>query len=299
MVYVVLISIIALMALSVQVRLAVLHPLKTLGYAGMDTYCYIHDRQYDIYNGGDLCAYTAHFGGGKTLSLTQYVVMLYERYNNKRVYDRKRKKWVLQKVLILSNVELIGVEYFEKLESLKQIVECANRNKEIDEKNDTRTCVIVLLDEASSELNSRSFKSNIDANFLNALITSRHYHMSFYYSTQKFHLCDKLLRDVTQTVIWCDKHWRFLVQHYFVADEMEYATNPTLVQPYRRTGFFVTNKHYNSYDTLATVERLERSTTNGDMMSEAEILAMRGNFYGDNDNIMNPSRKLRRQRKRA
>lgn len=297
---IILIAIIVFMCyLRVEVRLALLHPISTLKYLVIDPILYIHDRTYDRYDGGQLNCYDAHFGGGKTLSVTHYVRILYERYNNKRIYDRQRKKWVLQKMLILSNVELKGVEYFEKLESLKQVVECAQRNKEIDEKNDTRTCVIVLLDEASSELNSRNFKTNIDANFLNTLITSRHFHMSLYYTSQKFKLVDALLRSVTQRVIWCDKRWRFMVQHFYDADEMEYATNPEMVKPFRRKGFFITNKDFGNYDTLATVERLDRDTKNGDMLSEAEILALRGDFYGDNDSVSKPSKKLRRLRKQA
>ena len=160
----------------------------------------------------------------------------------------------------------------------------------------TRTCVIVLLDEASSELNSRNFKTNIDANFLNTLITSRHFNMSLYYTSQKFKLVDALLRSVTQRVIWCEKHWRFITHYFYDADEMEYASNPTMLQPIAKRGFFITNDDYNSYDTLATVERLKKDTDSGEMMSEAEILAMRGNLNPDNDQISKPSRKWRKRR---
>lgn len=297
MIYLVIIGIIMLCFISVRVRLAVLHPVKFIKYLVIDTVNYFRYKQYDVYKAGMLNCYFAHFGGGKTLSVVHYVRLLYERYHNKRVYDRQRKKWVTQKMLILSNVHLKGVPY-EELCSLSQIVMCAWRNKKIDEDMNTRTCVLVLLDEASSELNSRNFKSNIDANFLNTLITSRHFNMSLYYTSQKFKLVDALLRSVTQTCIWCDKHWRFMIQHYYDADEMEYATNPTLVQPLVRTGFFICNSDYDSYDTLATVERLDKDTKNGDMLSAEEILALRGEMYGNNENVAKPSRKLKRNRKR-
>lgn len=299
MIFIIIAVVIMALILRVEARLILLHPISTLKYIIVDPILYIHDRKYDRYDGGQLNCYDAHFGGGKTLSATHYVRFLYDRYNNKKIYDRIKKKWVLQKVLVLSNVELKGIGYFEKLESLKQIVECAKRNKEIDEENGTRTCVIVLLDEASSELNSRNFKTNIDPNFLNTLITSRHFHMSLYYTSQKFKLVDALLRSVTQRVVWCDKRWRFMVQHFYDADEMEYATNPELVKPFRRKGFFITNKDFDNYDTLATVERLERDTRNGDMLTSEEILALRGDLYGDNDSITAPSKKLRKMRKRA
>lgn len=282
---------------SIPFRLAVLHPFKTVRYALEDSYFYFKDRAYDKYDGGMLNCYFAHFGGGKTLSVTHYVTKLFYRYNNKRIYDRKANKWVTQKVHIISNVHLNHVPY-EELCSLSQVVCCAYRNKKIDKDNATRTIVLVLLDEASSQMNSRSFKTNIDPEFLNTLITSRHFNMSLFYTSQKFKLVDALLRSVTQRTIWCDKHWRFMVQHFYDADEMEYASNPTLVKPLIRTGFFVTNKDYSAYDTLATVDKLKKAVDAGEMMSEQEILAMRGVMNPDNEQVSKPSRRLRKARKR-
>lgn len=283
--------------LCVPFRIAVHNPIKTIHYAIIDPINYFRYKEYNKFKAGMLNCYDAHFGGGKTLSVVHYVRLLYMMYHNKEFYDRQRKRWVTQKILVLSNVELKGVPH-ESLCSLSQVVMCAWRNKKIDEEMGTRTCVIVLLDEASSELNSRNFKTNIDANFLNTLITSRHFNMCLYYTSQKFKLVDALLRSVTQTVIWCDKRWRFMVQYFYDADEVEYATNPTMVKPLKRTGFFITDKDFNTYDTLATVERLDKDTKNGDMLSESEILALRGDFYADNDQVSRPSRRLKKQRKR-
>lgn len=280
----------------VPLRLMVLHPIKTMKYCLKDTYYYFKHKKYNQYDGGLLNCYFAHFGGGKTLSVTQYVIALFKRYNNKPVWNSETKKFDLQKVHIISNVHLNGVPY-EELVSLSQVVCCAWHNKKLDKENGTRTVVLVLLDEASSQLNSRNFKTNIDADFLNTLITSRHFHMSLLYTSQKFKLVDALLRSVTQRCIWCQKIWRFMVQYYYDADEMEYATNPTLVKPYRRTGFFITDKNYNAYDTLATVEHLKKSVDAGEMMTEEEILTMRGNINPDIE-MVNPSRKLAKRIKK-
>lgn len=281
---------------SVGFRIAVLHPFKTCFYAVKDMYQFFHYRKYDLYEGGKLNCYFAHFGGGKTLSLTEYVCHLFKRYNNKKVWDRESKSWVLQKVHIISNVHLTDIPY-EPLTSLSQIVCCAWKNKKIDKEQKTRTIVLVLLDEASAQLNSREFKTNINADFLNSLITSRHFNMSFFYSSQKFKLVDALLRSVTQRCIWCDKVWRFMVQYYYDADEMEYTSNPTMVKPIRRTGFFIKDSDYNRYDTFATVEQLKKAVDKNDMMSDAEIIALRGLNNPDNDNVT-PSRKLKRLRKK-
>lgn len=281
---------------SVCFRLFLLHPFATVKYAVKDIYYYFKYKTYNRYDGGLLNCYFAHFGGGKTLSVVQYVCYLFQRYNNKKVWDKGQKKYVTQKIHIISNVHLNGVPY-ESLVSLSQIVCCAWRNKELDKQERTRTVVIVLLDEASSQLNSREFKTNINADFLNTLITSRHFHMSFMYTSQKFKLVDALLRSVTQRCISCHKVWRFMVQEYFDADEMEYSPNPTIMQPYRRTGFFVKDKNYNAYDTLATVEQLKKSVDKGDMMSDKEILEMRGAMNPDTDAVT-PNRKFMRRQKK-
>lgn len=280
---------------SVPVRIMCLHPFKVVRYAVFDLYRYFHDRKKYIYDGGILNAYCAHFGGGKTLSLVEYVVYLFYRYNNRTVYDRKRGRWVLQKVNIISNVHLNGVPY-QPLYGLSQIVECARYNASIDEKEGTRTVTLVILDEASSEMNSRSFKDNIDPTFLNTLITCRHYHMSMFYSSQKFHLTDKLLRSVTQHVVWCNKCWRFMIQYFYSADEVENVVDVRLVKPLKRWGFLIEDKIYNAYDTLACVEKLQKKVSEGDMLSESEILELRGEI-NPNVDMVTPSRKLKKRLK--
>lgn len=279
-------------------RLVVLHPVGVIFYAVKDTVLYFFRKNFNRYDGGLLNCYFAHFGGGKTLSMTHFIIRLYKHYNNKKVWDRGRKKYVLQKVHIISNVHLNGVPY-EELVSLSQVVCCAWKNKKIDEEHNTRTVVIVALDEASSQLNSRNFKSNIDPDFLNTLITSRHFHMSLFYTSQKFKLVDALLRSVTQRAIWCRKTWRFLIQYVYSADELELASDPRLIKPVLKTGWFVKDKDYNAYDTLATVDKLKRAVDVNDMMSEAEILTMRGQMNPDNDQVIRPSRKLISLRKKS
>lgn len=296
MVLIIFVGIVILLWCSVIARLIFLHPLKTLYNGVKDFILYIKHKEYNFYDAGILNCYSAHFGGGKTLSIVHYVNTLFRKYNNKKVWDRGRRKFVLQKVHIISNVDLKSVPY-EPLHSLSQVVACAYRNKNIDNEMNTRTVVLVLLDEASVQLNSRSFKTNIDPIFLNTLLTSRHYHISFLYSSQKFKLTDALMRSVTQKCINCHKVWRFMVQDIYDADEIEYASDPSMVRPRSRTGFFITDKDYASYDTLACVDNLKKSIDDGDMMSEAEILALRGEINPDNDNVRHRSRKLKRRQK--
>lgn len=288
--------IIGCMIFSVVFRVLIFHPFKTIYYGIKDPINYLKKHEKDKYNGGLLNCYFAHFGGGKTLSAVHYISFLYKRYNNKKVWDESKKKLVTQKIHIISNVEFLKIPY-EPLISLSQVVECAMKNKKIDAENDLRTCTVVLIDEASAQMNSRNFKTNIDPDFLNSLITCRHYNLSLYYTAQKFKLVDALLRQVTQQCIWCHKVWRVMVQHVYDADEIEYASNPTMVQPKCRKGFFITDKDFKSYDTHAVVDKLKHSVDTKDMRSEKEIIAMRGLLNPDNAAINHPSHKLRNRMK--
>ena len=210
--------------LSVICRLIVLHPLATVLYAFKDTFFYFKHHKYDYYDAGQLISFQGHFGKGKTLSAVHMAVYdIYMRYNNKEVYERDQKRMVTQKIHIISNATLKTVPY-EPLESISQVCCQAYMNKKIDKENRTRTVLIVVLDEASVQLNSRQFKSNIDSQFLNTLLTTRHYHMSFLYTSQKFKLVDALMRSVTQVCIVCKKVWRFMVWYFYDAYSISSAS---------------------------------------------------------------------------
>lgn len=297
MIFIYLALIIVLMVYVLPFRIAVMHPINTIRYGVVDFYKYLKYKNWRLLDGGVLNCYGAHFGGGKTLSMAHFITELYEKKNNKKVWDRGRKKWVTQKIHIISNFDLLLVPY-EPLESLAQVVACAKMNKQIDDEQNTRTVTMVLIDEASVQLNSRNFKTNIDALFLNTLLTCRHYHISLWYSSQKFKLTDALMRSVTQRYINCKKVWRFMCLNEYDADEIEYASDPTMVKPLRRTGYFITDKDYASYDTLATVDNLNKSVNEGDMLTEKEILEMRGELNPNNDAVTNRSFKHKMRKRR-
>lgn len=274
-------------------RMIILHPFRSMFYIVKDLIFYIWHKDWRICKTGQLNCYFAHFGGGKTLSATQFIRKQYKRYNNKKIYDRDQNKYVMQRVLVVSNVEFVGFP-FVKLESLAQIVSIASKNKELDRSEGYRTCIFVLIDEASSQLNSREFKSNITPDFLNTLVTTRHYNMSIIYTTQKFKLVDALLRSVTQKAILCKKSWRTVELLYYDADELEYASNPMLVKPLFRKSYWCSDKLFQTYDTLATVDKLRKSMDKGDYLTEQEILALRGSLQSDNDQITQRSRRWKR-----
>ena len=269
---------------SVFIRTIVFSPIRSIYYAFHDLVDYIKYKKYDLLQTGHIIAYVALFGRGKTLSVVHYVRSLYFRYNDKKVFDFGRGKWVKQRVLILSNVELTDVPYV-KLESLQQIVDCAEFNRLYDLKNDTRTCTIVLGDEFSVQLNSRQFKNNIDPLFLNTLLTCRHHNISLIYDAQRFNHVDALLRQVTSEVVSCNKIWRVMVSEVFDAWQLENSSTPSQIMPIRRFGWFITDSDFHAYDTLACVGNLIKKCKDNDLLSEDEIL----NHISNSNTVVNVS----------
>lgn len=293
-----LIILVILMVMSVTVRVVILHPFKAVYYGVVDIWQYFRYHKWNNARYGYIRAYIGLFGKGKTLSAVHDVVSQYLKYNDKKVWCVRRKKWVTQKVHIISNVELHSVPY-EKFVSLAQIVNVAETVTAQDDENDTLTLTIALADELSVQMNSRNFKTNIDPLFLNTILTCRHYHLGFIYTAQRFGHVDALLRQVTSLVINCCKNWRVQILEDFDAWEMENAASPTQLQPLHRYGFFISNKDFNAYDTFACVGNLAKSCKEGDMLSEEEILSLQCNGNADINQNMRLSRKFLRTRKKT
>lgn len=296
MIYLCIIVAVYLSIVSVCFRTAVLNPVSTLRYAVTDFIKYIKYKRWHECKTGKLICYVGLFGKGKTLSAVHHICQAYKKYNDQLVYDFGRRKWVVQKVHIISNVDL-AIPY-EKFTTLQQIVRVADRMRYIDEVNDTLTVTLVLGDEFSVQLNSRSFKTNIDPLFLNTLLTCRHHHISLIYTSQRFNHVDALLRQVTSYVVSCNKCWRFMVHGQYDAYELENASDPTMIQPTRRYGWFIFDRDYAAYDTLACVDNLSKSCADGDMITEEQILALQSPGGENMDQVMRPSRRYLRTRKK-
>lgn len=278
-------------------RCAVMHPWGVLSNGARDLYTYFRHKEYNLYGTGELVAYTGLFGKGKTLSAVHRVVNAYESFDGKPVWCRRRKKMVTQRIHVISNVSL-SIPY-EDFVSLEQIVLDAERKQVYDDEHDTLTATLVLGDEFSVQMNSRSFKTNIDPLFLNTILTCRHYNISLYYTAQRFGHVDALLRQVTSYVLECDKLWRFQRLTAYDAWDLENATNTQLVAPLSRSCWFVRNKDYEAYNTLACVGNLKKSMKAGDMMSEAEILQLQQNTQQANmDAVSKPSKRWQRNKRK-
>ena len=297
MILIVLVAFLVVLAVFPTVRCAVFHPLSMLWNGGKDLYFHFRHKEYNRCPSGELVGYTGLFGRGKTLSAVHKVVSSFRQYDGKTVWCPRRKKFVTQRIKVISNVSL-SIPY-EDLVSLEQIVLAAERNRQIDDANDTLTVTLVLGDEFSVQMNSRNFKTNIDPLFLNTILTCRHYYISLYYTAQRFGHVDALLRQVTSYVIECSKCWRFQRLALFDAWELENATSPKLLTPLSRRCWFVRDQDYNAYDTLACVGNLKHAMKVGDMMSEEEILKLQQNTQDTNmDGILKPSKRWRKMRRK-
>lgn len=214
--------------------------------------------------------YVGLFGMGKTLSAVHDLREFYYSYNNKKVYDDRFNKFVIQEVLVLSNVDLKDIPY-KKLRSLQQLVEISKYRHILDACKNKRTITIVLLDEASTQLNSRSFKTNFSPTTLNMLLCSRHALIhGFYLTSQRFGHMDALMRQVSQNVIECKKSWRVVKNTYFDAWEYENAARPADCRALKISGFFAKKEDFKAYDTLAVVDNLLKAEESGDMITDQE-----------------------------
>ena len=168
---IIILSLISIVSIfSVTVRIIIKNPAKVLISIPKDLYNHFF-KYYWIPKNPFINVYVGLFGSGKTLSAVHDARIFYDTYNDRRVFDDRIGKFVTQKVEILSNVDLKGIPYIP-FTGLKQIVEIAKKKHESDAKNNVRTVTIIIGDEFSVQMNSRSFKTNIDALFLNALLNS-------------------------------------------------------------------------------------------------------------------------------
>ena len=276
--FIILLIIFVLLFIFVQpFRLIVFNPFKTIYYAIIDIFYYFYHLEFNKFRAGSFNAYDSYsslvFGSGKTLSLVNQVLRDFEFYNNKKVYDIKSRKFVTQKVHVLSNISFTTIPY-EKLVNLGQIVQLCEKYKDSDD--NIRHCIIVAIDECQNQLHCRSFKDNISPMMLKQLTECRHFNMSIYYDSPRFKQVDALLRQCTSLNIKCRKIWRFQMQKIYEAQLLEDAPDISKI-PCKKQAFFITNKLYSAYDTFEVVDNLLKAHDRNDLLSDKEILDLQQN----------------------
>lgn len=286
---------------SPSVRCVVFNPHKVIPNGIKDLYKYFKYKKWNECDYGYIHCYIAQdskaFGCGKTLSSVEYIDTLYKQYNDKLIWDRTLNKFVTQKITVLSNVAFKQIPYI-RLESMAQYISYLEERYKKDKEEGVKTITVLFVDEAGSAFNSRSFASNFNPLAIKTILCARHYASFLILSSQRFSMCDALLRQVTNVCISCDKLWRLQRLNYYDAYEMENAQNPTLVEPYAKKCWFVTDNSYAKYDTFAQLEDIKKKCEEGDMLTEAEILANQCNVGANVEGVMKPSKKYTKSRKK-
>lgn len=268
------------------IRCIFMHPISTVYYMIKDIFKYIHYCRWREYHGyGTLSIFNGLFGKGKTLSSTIYGRRIYKKYNGKKVYDFNEKKWKMQYIKLLSNVEIKDCPYI-KLNSLSDICK-------LTEHNDGVSVWVVCIDEMSTQVNSRDYKSNFSSDLLNVLLTCRHYRMQMIGSAQRFAHVDALVRQVTQNAIECKKLWRLLEWDIYDAWTIENTTDITKIKPRKRKCIFVKDSDYNAYDTVACVESFKKNVLEGKHLTDTEIMQFQTDC--ENNLVLNMKRKYRKR----
>lgn len=266
MIWIILIGLTILCIMFPPARGIVFHPFKALYYAVKDVIIYFKDKKYNECESGFIDVYCGLFGQGKTLSATNRLIHDYRRYNGKQM--RIDGKMLTIEVRLFSNVELQGVPY-TKFTTMQQLVDWSTFGQLPENHN---KYAIFLIDEASSVLNSRAFRNNLNYFSINSMLTCRHSRAGLILTSQRFGQIDKLCREVCQKVIQCSKMWRVISHYIYDAYELENVANPLSIKPKAISTHFCSDKSYKGYDTLALVEQITKDCVDGKMRSDEEIL---------------------------
>lgn len=270
---------------SITLRFAIVHPLLIIKNAFSDLYDYIaHKKSNECKLYGKVMMFTAQdsqaFGCGKSLSMVNMCNFIDKQYNNKPVWDYKLNKFVPQHIIFVSNLELKKVSNYIRFVSKDQF-------KNVDKMGiGEHDVVFFVLDEAGIVFNSREYKTNMPAEFIQKLLQVRHYKIGFITNAQRFCMVDKVFREICNTVQTCKKFWRFVWLNTYDAYEVENAVNPSLLQPIKRRVWFATNEDFNSYDTNYNIDTLREDLESGNLLTTEEILALRGDSSSDLDQVI-------------
>ena len=116
---------IGLFIFSITFRFIVLNLFTIVKTGVSDIYYYFKHKKYNECKWyGKLYMFTAQdsqaFGCGKSLSMVHLCNKIYQRYNNKPVWDSEKKKFVQQHVFFISNLELKNIPTYIEFKNKNQ-----------------------------------------------------------------------------------------------------------------------------------------------------------------------------------
>lgn len=220
---------------------------------------------------------------GKTLSMVNYVINYYNQYNNKTILVNNEKK--IQKIIIISNINIPCLPCL-KFTTFEQLNTWFDLKQELEEKdkNSCYKCLFVI-DEISAVCNNRQYKQNFNIANIASLVQMGHLDiLGVLGSSQRFTLCDALLRQITDYCVTSRLlglfEWkkRICINNYFLGHDLEEAQNDLLIKPIRSDIKFLYDKNYNCYNTKEIATMLTHSK---DFLSSSEVL-QNLNLHSDN-----------------
>lgn len=213
----------------------------------VDIYRYFKNKEWLIFQGFGLHIFVGLFGKGKTISMVQLAYKYACRYPHITIY---------------SNIKLVDFPNPERIHRL------SNYNQIIDAPPDS----LFLIDEISTLFQSRSW-ANFPMPLLSQLLQVRKNKKMIIATAQRFSHVDKLIRDVTYSVIDCNclfKRWNFC--KWYIAEDWEEKNVMNIPVPYQHSTFIQTDKIRNLYDTYEIIDNKRKD----DFLTSEEILVRQG-----------------------
>lgn len=213
----------------------------------IDLYFYIKEKRWRIWDGFGLHIYLGLFGKGKTISMVERAYRLAKRYPYLNIY---------------TNINLYNfpdMDRIHKLESYQQIIDAPGDS-------------LFIIDEISTIFSSRKW-ADFPPALMGQLLQTRKRKKMILATAQRFSHVDKLIRDITFTVIDCSTvlgRWTFLKFYDPVDWENQNAMNPAVFQS--RYNFIQTNKVRNLYDTEQLIDDVQKQK----FLSNEEIINRQG-----------------------
>lgn len=268
-------------------KFVIRHFFDMCRYGAVDLYYYIKHKEYNrcsFYGRVDIISAYRNkvFGSGKTLCVSKQVHDIYNKYNGLPVWDESRQTFVTQHIHIVSNVSFSDIPYTPFVTS-RQLMDVDQPREDI---------TIFVMDEIGAIWNSRDFKTNISTELLRNLLQVRKNKIYIIGTSQRFHFCDALLRQITANLVCVKKTWRVVRKLAYDPMDFENCNNIDMLKPLKVSYAWITNQDYASYDTDERVERLRSD----DLLPDDQILINQGAHVNDLS-ASGLKRRYRRRRK--
>ena len=222
----------------------------------VDLVNYIKNKGWNNFNYWGLHLFLGRFGGGKTISAVRRVYKICKRHKG---------------VTVLTNLNLTNFPADTKIIKLVN----SNQIRELPDRS------VVLIDEIGTIFNNRDFsmcKKSVPKPVYQVILQCRHRRIVLYGTVQRFHLLDKQLRDIADTVTECHSYFADPFSRYTTCTEYDaqqyekWVNNPLLpIRPLGYSAFIQTDELRGKYDTIEMVEGM----LDAEYISDEEILRNR------------------------